>query len=465
MAHAPVINKLITEEDLYGAVDAAFSQGWRRVKLYFLIGLPTERDEDVLGIAELGAALREIGRRHHEVGHRRRVGRGIRPQAAHAVPVVRHGHRSRAGAQGGAAPREAERTRGLTIRWHDPAASAAEGLASRGDRRMGAVIERVWRAGGTFQEWSERFDLRLWEEALAAEGLSFDEVCHRDRGERRGSAVGPHLGRPAPRLSLGRLAGRARQRRRRGLPLDAVLRLRRLHRVRARARRGVGRASGGRQPGHRPGPRRGPPDPGPLVSRAPLRRAPPAPAVLQGGQDPLHQPPRRGADVGAGAPPQRAPRGLLPGLRAAPAGQLRPGPADGVRVLGEYLDVRLGDGPARGDARLRELPAALSALLPDGIEVQVGGPVGDTEGSLQQEVASCTWELEVLSVPGEELAERVEKLLAAPGPHGPAGTEGSSDRRRRPPGHPGAVRPPGAPDGHLRAELATRPRGCGPVTS
>jgi len=61
-----VINKLITEEDLYGAVDAAFSQGWRRVKLYFLIGLPTERDEDVLGIAELGARCVEIGRRSHK---------------------------------------------------------------------------------------------------------------------------------------------------------------------------------------------------------------------------------------------------------------------------------------------------------------------------------------------------------------------------------------------------------------
>ena len=78
---------------------------------------------------------------------------------------------------------EARRTRGLTIRWHEPAASVAEGLASRGDRRMGAVIERVWRAGGTFQEWSERFDLSLWESALAAEGLGVDEVCHRDRGD------------------------------------------------------------------------------------------------------------------------------------------------------------------------------------------------------------------------------------------------------------------------------------------
>ena len=61
-----VINKLITEEDLYSAVDAAFSQGWRRVKLYFLIGLPTELDEDVLGIAELGARCVEIGRKYQK---------------------------------------------------------------------------------------------------------------------------------------------------------------------------------------------------------------------------------------------------------------------------------------------------------------------------------------------------------------------------------------------------------------
>ena len=60
-----VINKLIREEDLYAAVDAAFSQGWRRVKLYFLIGLPTETDEDVLGITRLAGACAEIGRRYH----------------------------------------------------------------------------------------------------------------------------------------------------------------------------------------------------------------------------------------------------------------------------------------------------------------------------------------------------------------------------------------------------------------
>ncbi|HSZ37568.1 MAG TPA: B12-binding domain-containing radical SAM protein, partial [Acidimicrobiales bacterium] len=178
-----VINKLITEEDLYSAVDAAFSQGWRRVKLSFLIGLPTERDEDVLGIAELGARCAEIGRRYQKsVTVVASVG-GFVPKAH--TPFQWFGMDTAAELERKVAllRAEAKRARGLTIRWHDPPASVAEGLASRGDRRMGAVIERVWRAGGTFQEWSERFDLALWEEALAAEGLSFDEVCHRDRGE------------------------------------------------------------------------------------------------------------------------------------------------------------------------------------------------------------------------------------------------------------------------------------------
>jgi radical SAM family uncharacterized protein len=178
-----VINKLITEEDLYGAVDAAFSQGWRRVKLYFLIGLPTERDEDVLGIAELGARCAEIGRRYQKsVTVVASVG-GFVPKAH--TPFQWFGMDTAAELERKVAllRAEAKRARGLTIRWHDPPASVAEGLASRGDRRMGAVIERVWRAGGTFQEWSERFDLSLWEQALAAEGLSFDEVCHRDRDE------------------------------------------------------------------------------------------------------------------------------------------------------------------------------------------------------------------------------------------------------------------------------------------
>ena len=178
-----VINKLITEEDLYGAVDAAFSQGWRRVKLYFLIGLPTERDEDVLGIAELGARCVEIGRRSQKsVTVVASVG-GFVPKAH--TPFQWFGQDTVAELERKVAllRAQARGTKGLTIRWHDPSASVAEGLASRGDRRMGAVIERVWRAGGTFQEWSERFDLSLWTDALEAEGLTLEEVCHRPRDE------------------------------------------------------------------------------------------------------------------------------------------------------------------------------------------------------------------------------------------------------------------------------------------
>ncbi|MHB1774613.1 MAG: TIGR03960 family B12-binding radical SAM protein [Acidimicrobiales bacterium] len=178
-----VINKLISEEDLYRAVDAAFSQGWRRVKLYFLIGLPTERDEDVLGIAELGARCVAIGRRYHSsVTVVASVG-GFVPKPH--TPFQWFGQDTVAELRRKVhlLKDAGRRTRGLTIRWHDPEASAAEGIASRGDRRIGAVIERVWRAGGTFQEWSERFDLALWEEALAAEGLSLDATVHRHRDE------------------------------------------------------------------------------------------------------------------------------------------------------------------------------------------------------------------------------------------------------------------------------------------
>ena len=73
------------------------------------------------------------------------------------------------------------RARNVNLKWHDPSATVAEGILSRGDRRLGRVIERVWRDGGTFQEWGEHFDLRRWTDALEAEGLSLDWYVHRHR--------------------------------------------------------------------------------------------------------------------------------------------------------------------------------------------------------------------------------------------------------------------------------------------
>ncbi|HEY8080964.1 MAG TPA: TIGR03960 family B12-binding radical SAM protein, partial [Acidimicrobiales bacterium] len=178
-----VINKLITDDDLYAAIDAAFSQGWRRVKLYFLIGLPTERDEDVLAIAQLAAECVRRGKRHHAGASVTASVGGFVPKANtpfqwHTMDSPEELRRKVTMLRN-----EARATKGLEIRWHDPEATAAEGIVSRGDRRIGAVIERVWRAGGTFQEWSERFELARWLDALEAEGLDLASTALRARAE------------------------------------------------------------------------------------------------------------------------------------------------------------------------------------------------------------------------------------------------------------------------------------------
>jgi hypothetical protein len=178
-----IINKLIREEDLYSAVSSAFSSGWRRVKLYFLTGLPSETDEDTLGIAELARNCVDIGRQHTR-GASVKVsvggfvpkpftpfqwfGQNTVPELTRKIGLLRDATR---------------KSKGMQLTWHDPKASLIEGLASRGDRRLGPVIEQVWRQGGTFQEWSEHFDLDLWRKAMADAGLDLDWYVHRHRTE------------------------------------------------------------------------------------------------------------------------------------------------------------------------------------------------------------------------------------------------------------------------------------------
>ncbi len=180
-----VINKLILEEDLYGAVESAFSQGWSRMKLYFLTGLPTETDEDTLGIVDLAKNCVEIGKRYT---NRASVtvslggfvpkphtpfqwfGQNTEDELRRKIDLVRDA---------------ARHAKGVNVKWHHPDASVAEGIATRGDRRVGKVIERVWREGGLFQEWGEHFDLRRWTSAMEAEGVSMDWYVfrHREEGE------------------------------------------------------------------------------------------------------------------------------------------------------------------------------------------------------------------------------------------------------------------------------------------
>ena len=180
-----VINKLVNEEDLYGAVGSAFSQGWRRAKLYFLTGLPTEIDEDTLAILDLARNCIDVGREYHRSPSVtislggfvpkpftpfQWFGQNTETELRRKIGLLRDELRS-----GG------KTLNGVKLKWHDARASVIEGLFSRGDRRLGAVIEDVWRNGGVFQEWSEHFDITLWEDALARNDLSLDWYVYRHR--------------------------------------------------------------------------------------------------------------------------------------------------------------------------------------------------------------------------------------------------------------------------------------------
>jgi radical SAM family uncharacterized protein len=178
-----IINKLIREEDLYGAVTSAFSQGWRRIKLYFLTGLPSETDEDTLGIHELARNCVEIGRTYTKgVAVKASVG-GFVPKPFTPFQWFGQNTVDELYRKIGLLRDATRRSKGLQLTWHDPRATLVEGLASRGDRRLGPVIEQVWRRGGTFQEWSEHFRLDLWLEAMADHGLDLDWYVYRHRTE------------------------------------------------------------------------------------------------------------------------------------------------------------------------------------------------------------------------------------------------------------------------------------------
>jgi len=178
-----VINKLIREEDLYSAVESAYSQGWRRMKLYFLTGLPTETDEDTLGIARLARACVAIGRKYHKNPSVTVSVGGFVPKPF--TPFQWFGQNTREELQRKMylLRDELRRDHGVQFKWHDPKATVVEGIASRGDRRVGAVLEDVWRHGGTFQEWSEHFDMALWLDALERQGTSVEDLVYRHRGE------------------------------------------------------------------------------------------------------------------------------------------------------------------------------------------------------------------------------------------------------------------------------------------
>jgi len=178
-----VINKLITEEDLYNSVDAAFSQGWRRMKLYFLTGLPTETDVDTLGIGELARNCVEIGKKHTKSASVTVSLGGFVPKPFTPFQWFGQNTVEELNRKIHLLRDDVRRHKGVQMKWHDPKATLVEGIAGRGDRRIGAAIEYVWRKNGTFQEWGEHFNYDLWVEAMAASGLDIEWYVYRHRTE------------------------------------------------------------------------------------------------------------------------------------------------------------------------------------------------------------------------------------------------------------------------------------------
>jgi radical SAM family uncharacterized protein len=168
-----VINKMVTEEDLIRTVTTAYANGWRQVKLYFMCGLPTEADEDVVAIADLARKVIAAGRAatgRKDIRCTVSIG-GFVPkphtpfQWAGQCPPEVVDDRLR---QLGSALR-ADKTYGRSIgyRYHEGRPSVVEGLLSRGDRRVGGVILAAWRDGARFDGWSEYFSFDRWVTACA----------------------------------------------------------------------------------------------------------------------------------------------------------------------------------------------------------------------------------------------------------------------------------------------------------
>jgi radical SAM family uncharacterized protein len=166
-----VVNKNVTEAHVEDSARRVFSRGWHRLKLYFMIGLPTEEDSDVRGIVETGARMLAVGRSIS--GGRAEV----------TVSVSSHVPKPHTPLQWCAQDDEGEirrkqgvlrnavREKHLRLKVHDSGISYVEGVLSRGDRRIADVIEDVWRAGARFDGWDEVFDLDRWRVALAARGV------------------------------------------------------------------------------------------------------------------------------------------------------------------------------------------------------------------------------------------------------------------------------------------------------
>lgn len=180
------INKNLTEEDLLESCRRAFAGGYSAVKLYFMLGLPTETDEDVLGIADIAAHVMHAWREsalNKTRGVRITVSTSWfvpKPHTAFQwepqIPIEEYERRVKL-------LREAMNTKSVTYNWHPSPTSFMEAVISCGDRRLGKVIETAWRKGETLSAWEDYFDLNRWMEAFEECGLDPHFYANRSRSE------------------------------------------------------------------------------------------------------------------------------------------------------------------------------------------------------------------------------------------------------------------------------------------
>jgi radical SAM family uncharacterized protein/radical SAM-linked protein len=174
-----VINKDLSEDDIFTAAEAAFSLGWRSIKLYFMAGLPTETEADLLAAADLARRLGRLAKARVNVG------------LAHFTPKAHTPFQWReAGSLAAITDRlsvvrsAAARDRSLTVRYNDPGVSLVEGILARGDRRLGPLIAEVRRRGARLEAWNDHFRLDLWLSAISDLGYDLGELLRaREIGE------------------------------------------------------------------------------------------------------------------------------------------------------------------------------------------------------------------------------------------------------------------------------------------
>jgi radical SAM family uncharacterized protein len=177
-----IINKNVTEEDLDRAAKAAFEAGWNRMKLYFMMGLPGERDEDIVAIANLADHVLELGRSVVPKARRGSISVSISvsvfiPKAATPFqwcPQLDYDDVKR---------RQkllitSVRNRAVRVHYHDAETSLVEAALSRAGRDMTPVIIDAWRAGSRFDAWVEHFSLDNWKSAAAKNGIDLNELVH-----------------------------------------------------------------------------------------------------------------------------------------------------------------------------------------------------------------------------------------------------------------------------------------------